>query len=191
MNCNIFEIFKYEPKEPFSLNMQMTGKNLGTKHIFENLKGLYAKGLLIQNGEKVNPTVNKIEINKVTKPHMDKMKRHMLSLGIDVKYRTYSEENKDCLYRDLLHDIQHIKGIKIKTTLDWKKNIIEQINISFDKKSFLDYRLRFVRRIDKSAKINYQLVVSKKYENIFISVSLMNDMMKNEKQYNFGIGLVL
>ena len=68
---------------------------------------------------------------------------------------------------------------------------INSINISFDKKSFLDYRLRFVRRIDKSAKINYQLVVSKKYENIFISVSLMNDMMKNEKQYNFGIGLVL
>ena len=133
MNCNIFEIFKYEPKEPFSLNMQMSGKNLGTKHIFENLKGLYAKGLLIQNGKKVHPTVNKIEINKVTKSHMDKMKRHMLSLGIDVKYRTYSEENKDCLYRDLLHDIQHIKGIKIKTTLDWKKNIIEQINISFDK----------------------------------------------------------
>lgn len=132
-NCNILEIFKQEPKEPFSLNMQMNGKNLETKHIFDNLKGLYAKGLLIQNGEKVNPRVNKIEINKVKSEHIDIMKRHMLSLGIDVKYRSYSEENKDCLYRDLLHDIQHINGIIIKTTIDWKKNIIEELKISFSK----------------------------------------------------------
>ena len=132
-HCNILEIFKQEPKEPFSLNMQMNGKNLETKHIFDNLKGLYAKGLLIQNGEKVNPRVNKIEINKVKSEHIDIMKRHMLSLGIDVKYRSYNEEIRDCLYRELLHDIQHINGIIIKATLDWKKNIIEELKISFNK----------------------------------------------------------
>lgn len=132
-DCNILELFKDEPKEPFSLNIQMFGNKLKTEHIFNNLKSLYAKGLLIQNGENMNPKINKIQINKVKKEHINIMKRHMLSLGIDVKYSSYSEENKDCLYRELLYDIQHIDGIIIKATLDWKKNVIDELKISFSK----------------------------------------------------------
>ena len=152
-NCNIFKIFKGEPKEPFALNMNIHKENLQTKDIFNQLKTLYCKGLLIQKGEKVNPLVNQIKVNEVTKEHMNKMKRHMLSLGIDVKHRVYSKGTKDYIFKQLLYDIKHIDELTIKVTTDWKKDLIDSISIGYDP-----------IRINKESMMDFEKQVRKHYE---------------------------
>ena len=152
-DCNIFNIFKGEPKDPFTLNMNIHKENLQTKDIFNQLKSLYCKGLLIQKGEKINPNVNQIKVNEVTEEHMNIMKRHMLSLGIDVKHRVYSSGTKDYIFKQLLYDIQHIKELTIKVTTDWKKDLIESISIGYD-----------IKTINKKSMLEFEKQVRKHYE---------------------------
>ena len=42
--CNIINIFKGEPKEPFTLNMHIQRENLKTEDIYNEIKSLYSKG---------------------------------------------------------------------------------------------------------------------------------------------------
>ena len=159
-DCNIFNIFKGEPKDPFTLNMNIHKENLQTNDIFNQLKSLYCKGLLIQKGEKINPNVNQIKVNEVTEEHMNIMKRHMLSLGIDVKHRVYSSGTKDYIFKQLLYDIQHIKELTIKVTTDWKKDLIESISIGYD-----------VNTINKKSMLEFEKQVRKHYEaNYFFKI---------------------
>jgi hypothetical protein len=150
---NIFNIFKGEPREPFALNMHIHKDNIQTKDIFEQIKTLYCKGLLIQKGSKINPKVNNIKVNEVTSEHIEIMKRHMLSLGIDVKHRVYTKGTKNHIFKELLYDIQHIDELSIKVILNWKKDLIEKISIEFDK-----------QKINKKCILEFERNVRKHYE---------------------------
>jgi hypothetical protein len=143
---NIISLLKNEPKEPFSININIENANLNK--IFQKLKNIYAQGLNIQVGE----MGDKLNITKVEKKHMEVMKAHMLSMGIDVKYKTYSKKDKDCLFREFLYDIQYLDGVNAKVTTDWKKNIIERIELRLEVKKMetLNKFEYFVRRNFKS-----------------------------------------
>lgn len=150
---NIINIFKGEPRDPFALNMQINKKNLTTKEIFNEIKSLYCKGLLIQKGSNINPNINKIRVNDVTNEHIEIMKYHMLSLGIDVNHMVYTKGTKNYIFKQLLYDIQHIKELNIKVTTDWKEDLIEKISISFDEK-----------KINKKCVLEFEKNVRKNYE---------------------------
>ena len=160
-NCDIYEIFNGEPKEPFTLNMQLQNSknNLTTKEIFNEIKGLYCKGLIIQKGGKIQPNVNKLKITEVKENHLNRMKLHMLSLGIEVKNRVYSDGIKNYLFKELLHDIQHIEGIEIMVTTDWKQDLIKGISISFEKNVKKNSILQFEKYIRKHYEANYFLKI--------------------------------
>ena len=127
---NIVNLFKNEPKEPFSININFNMENSNLNDIFQRLKSIYAKGLNIQTGD----MSNKLNITKVEKKHMEVMKAHMLSMGIDVKYKTYSKKDKDGLFREFLYDIQYLDGVNAKVTTDWKTSVIEKIELKLEVK---------------------------------------------------------
>ena len=128
---DLISILSNEPREPFSLNVNMHIYNDNIELLFSKIRDIYFKGLNIQMGIKGN----KLSLDNVEKKHMDIIKKHMLAMGIDVKYRNYTRENKDCLYREFLYDIQNIDDIDIKVLLDWKKNLIDKIEVSLKLKN--------------------------------------------------------
>tara|TARA_Y100001935_G_C17255814_1_gene483544 strand:- start:69 stop:695 length:627 start_codon:yes stop_codon:yes gene_type:complete len=171
--CDIFEIFKSEPKEPFALNMQINKENASVKDIFEKVKELYCKGMIIQTGQKLKPNVNKIKINEITNKHLENMKGHMLSLGIDVKHTTYTRSEKDYIFRQLLYDIQGIDKIRIKVLLDWKEDLIEKIDVDFK-----------INELNQKIILDFENTVRKHFEaNHFLKFVKPKDL----KEYAFII----
>ena len=124
---NLIDILKNTPKEPFSINLSINSENSDITILFNKIKDIFTKGLIIQSGDEVT---NTIDIKDININHIDIMTRHMLSMGIDVKLKKYTDSDKDCLFRDLLYDIQNIKNLNIKVVSDWNTNLIDKISIS-------------------------------------------------------------
>ena len=124
---NIVDLLKSKPKDPFSINLNINSELGTTEELFNKIKDIFIKGLIIQSGDEIE---NSINIKDIHMKHIDIMKKHMLSMGIDVKLRKYSAGTKDCLFKNLLYDIQHIKNIEIKVLKDWNSDLIEKININ-------------------------------------------------------------
>jgi len=124
---NLIDILKNTPKEPFSINLSINSENSDITILFNKIKDIFTKGLIIQSGDEFT---NTIDIKDIDINHIDIMTRHMLSMGIDVKLKKYSDSDKDCLFRDLLYDIQNIKNLNIKVVSDWNTNLIDKISIS-------------------------------------------------------------
>ena len=118
-------IFKGEPKEPFFYNINLEAKNVS--EIFENLKKIFLHGLKVKYGEGDIIDLGSIDANKV-----NYINEYMLSIGIKVNYMIIDTEQKDSLYRNLLHDLKkadNIKNIDLNVTVDWKTELIKNINI--------------------------------------------------------------
>lgn len=142
-NLNLEKILKSKPRDPFSVNLNIQMHNDDMKLVFHKIKSIYAKGLNIQMGIQSNT----LEIKNVNNKHIEIMKQHMLSMGINVKHRIYSKGDKDSIFRNFLHDIQHLNGIEIKVLLDWKENLIESINLSLEVFSTSEDILRAFEKI--------------------------------------------
>ena len=84
------------------------------------------------------------------------MKAHMLSMGIDVKYKTYSKKDKDGLFREFLYDIQYLDGVNAKVTTDWKTDIIEKIELKLEVKK-METLKKFEYFVRKNFKSNHFL----------------------------------
>jgi hypothetical protein len=157
--CNILELFKREPKEPFSINMNIHSENTTMSDIFNKIKSIYCQGLMIQAGKAIT---NTLTITDVNQKHLDIMKRHMLSMGFDVKHRKYSNGDKDCIFRDFLYDIQNQEGIIIKVLSDWNTDMIEKIEVSMKiSRQNTDALLRFQKAITKHYEANHFLKLVK------------------------------
>lgn len=155
---SIIDILTNEPKDPFSINLNIKTDNGTTEELFLRIKNIFLKGLIIQSGNGSNDTINIKDINL---EHMDIMKRHMLSMGIDVKFKKYSSGTKDCLFRNLLYDIQHIKNIDIKVIMDWNTDLIEKITINLK-----------IKNGDISVLQTYQNILKRHFEaNHFLKLS--------------------
>ena len=124
---NINELLKGNPKEPFSINLNINSESGSTEDLYNKIKDIFIKGLIIYSGDELE---NSININEIHFKHIDIMIKHMLSMGIDVKLKNYNPGTKDCLFKDLLYDIQNINNIDIKVLKDWNSDLIEKININ-------------------------------------------------------------
>lgn len=128
-NFNLIDILKGPPKEPFSIDLSInTGVgDVDISILYAKIKDIFTKGLILQSGDD-NKT--SIDIKDINPTHIDIMKRHMLSMGIDIKLKQYTPGTKDCLFKELLYDIQNTPNLNIKVVTDWNTNLIENLNIS-------------------------------------------------------------
>jgi len=153
-NLNIISLLKNKPKEPFSININFNMNTPNVDSLFKKIKDIYAQGLNIQIGEEGN----KLNLRKVEKKHMDIMREHMLSMGIDVNYKIYTKVDKDRLFREFLYDIQYLKGVNAKVTTDWKTDIIEKIELKLGiKKEDIEILKKFEYFVRKNFKSNHFL----------------------------------
>lgn len=125
------EVFTHPPREPFSLDLQFNIKDHTLKKFYERLKEFYLIGI---NHITNNSCIFKIPINLINDTIILKMKKYMLSFGIDVYFREYNDNDIDYISRNFLYDLEKLNSCKIKTTIEWKTKHIEQIMLRFDKK---------------------------------------------------------
>ena len=97
-------LFKEEPKAPFSVSLNINCAEKNTKSLFYSIKNIFLKGLIIIQGGDEN--TNKLEIQQVKMNDIEKMKKYMLSMGLKLVFKTYNNEDKDYLYRNLLYQLE-------------------------------------------------------------------------------------
>ena len=81
---NINDLLKGKPKEPFSINININSESGTTEDLYNKIKDIFIKGIIIHSGDEVENSVN---IRDIDFKHIDIMKKHMLSMGIDVKLK--------------------------------------------------------------------------------------------------------
>lgn len=128
---NVEDIFKESPKDPFHYDLKFSNLNLNSKpeEIFENIKNIFIKGLLILNNKEED---TKIKIENINKIDYELVRKHMLSLGIETKYKVYKIEDIDYHIRELLYDLEKIKELDIHVNLNWKTQIIDKFTYSIN-----------------------------------------------------------
>lgn len=128
---NVEDIFKESPKDPFHYDLKFSNLNQNSKpeEIFENIKNIFIKGLLILNN---NEEDKKIKIENINKINFELVRKHMLSIGIETKYKVYKLEDIDYHIRELLYDLEKIKELDIHVNLNWKTQIIDKFSYTFN-----------------------------------------------------------
>ena len=128
---NVEDIFKESPKDPFHYDLKFSNLDFNSKpeQIFENIKNIFLKGLLILNN---NEEDKKIKIENINKINFELIRKHMLSIGIETKYKVYKLEDIDYHIRELLYDLEKIKELDIHVNLNWKTQIIDKFTYTFN-----------------------------------------------------------
>jgi hypothetical protein len=122
-------------KNPFTYNLNL-GDQIQEKTIkclFEKIKEIFLTGLIFTTDNKVLYTPDgkkSVLLDKISEKEILKIKEYMLSIGIEVVYKIYTEEDKDYHIRRLLYAVENIKDIKISTTNDWKTQYISNVSIN-------------------------------------------------------------
>ena len=172
IQLKIEDIFQYEPKPPFSVNLNIANTN-NIGELFIKIKDIYIKGLIILtmgsldiSGGKVN-----LEIDKVKQQHINIMERHMLSFGIKTTFMKLTLNDKDALFRYLLYDLEkEIPDLNFNVLINWRTQHIMKI----------DFQMDANKKNEIISKVNS--VVSKhNISNIFLKIK------KSEVLREFGI----
>ena len=124
-NIDIVQFFKDDIRDPFSCNIKLNCDTV--EKLFIKIKDIFIKGLIIHVGDEVKNTVN---IDYVTDRDIEKVKKYMLSFGIDVIMKKYNDKEKDHLYTGFLYEIENIPDLDIKVVMDWKTNLITKIYLN-------------------------------------------------------------
>ncbi len=122
-------------KNPFTYNLNL-GDQIQEKTVeclFEKIKEIFLAGLIYTTDDKVLYTPDgkkSVLLDKISEKEILKIKEYMLSIGIEVVYNTYNEEDRDYHIRRLLYAVENIEGIKINVTSDWKTQHISNVSIN-------------------------------------------------------------
>ena len=145
--------FNSDIKNPFTynLNLDLDNDDIGLNYtkIFEKIKNIFVQGLLYITDEKnicIDGDKKSVLIDKIPNKDINKVKQYMLSLGIEVIHKEYTDEDKDYEIRRLLYTLQkYLKDeVKIEVTMDWVKQLITKTKLTCDKQKLpeLDVILR-------------------------------------------------
>ena len=136
IKLKIEDIFQYEPRPPFSVNLNITdANNIG--ELFTKMKDLYIKGLIILTNGNLDISGGKVslEIEKVKQKHIDIMEKHMLSFGIKTTFMKLTLNDKDALLRYLLYDLEkEIPDLNFNVLINWRTQHIMKIDFQIDPK---------------------------------------------------------
>ncbi len=170
IKMKIEDIFLYEPKPPFSVNLNIPENKLSD--VFTKLKDIYIKGLIIQiKGGLDFSGNNTLEIDKVNQTHIETMKKHMLSFGIKTTLIKITRNDKDALFRYLLYDLEkEIPSLNFHITIDWRTQHIIKLDFQLPKENKED----IVKSVDK-------ITLKHNVANIFLKIT------KATRLKDFGI----
>tara|TARA_B100001093_G_scaffold519293_1_gene607580 strand:+ start:2887 stop:3525 length:639 start_codon:yes stop_codon:yes gene_type:complete len=136
IKLNIEDIFQYEPRPPFSVNLNIAdANNIG--ELFTKMKDLYIKGLIILTTGSLDISGNKVslEIDKVKQRHINIMEKHMLSFGIKTTFMKLTLNDKDALLRYLLYDLEkEVPDLNLNVLINWRTQHIMKIDFQIDNK---------------------------------------------------------
>lgn len=136
IKLKIEDIFQYEPKPPFSVNLNIANTN-NIGELFTKMKDLYIKGLIILTTGSLDISGNKVslEIDKVKQRHINIMEKHMLSFGIKTIFMKLTLNDKDALFRYLLYDLEkEVPDLNLNVLINWRTQHIMKIDFQVDNK---------------------------------------------------------
>lgn len=173
VKVTIEDIFNYEPKPPFSVKLDLfSPDNVNVSTLFNKIKDIYIKGLIIQTGKKLNNNgPNNLEIEKVRPEHISIMEKHMLSFGIKTNFIQMTRNDKDALFRYLLYDLEKaIPDLNFHVTMDWRTQHILKLDFKLPN----DKKKEIIQQINK-------IITNHNVVNIFLKIK------KSEKLREHGI----
>lgn len=138
-NINLDEFFNNIVKNPFTYNLNLgDDTEITYDKLFDKVKNIFVQGLLHITDSKnivVDGEKKSVMIDKIPNKDINTVKEYMLSLGIEVVHREYTEEDKDYQIRRLLYCLQDKlkEHVKIDVTMDWVKQLIHKTQITCDK----------------------------------------------------------
>ena len=138
-NINLDEFFNNIAKNPFTYNLNLgDDPDITYDKMFDKVKNIFVQGLLHITDSKnivVDGDKKSVMIDKIPNKDIETVKEYMLSLGIEVVHREYTEEDKDYQIRRLLYCLQDKlkEHVKIDITMDWVKQLIHKTQITCDK----------------------------------------------------------
>jgi hypothetical protein len=169
-------LFNREAKKPFYYNIKFKELTVNSKDIdiFNHLKEIFAKGLLVTNGSLKLEGTDGVDIGKMSEKDFNKVRERFLSLGIEVKHKSYDESDKDYYLRSVCYNAQDIKGVKIDVTIDWKSQYVNKVSFKVEKKEILP---EIMRVIEMTPEANYFLGLAKpkNLKDYIIKYSLKTD----------------
>jgi hypothetical protein len=121
------DLFKAERKKPFFYKLSLQDVNNNYKDIFESMRKIYMKGLIIHYG---NEETNSINIEELTPEKIDNINHYMLSIGIKTNYKVYTPLTIDGLYRSFIRDIENLAQLDISIVSSWKTQLIQSIKLN-------------------------------------------------------------
>ena len=139
-NINLDEFFNNIAKNPFTYNLNLGDDDTEITYdkLFDKVKNIFVQGLLHITDSKnilIDGDKKSVMIDKIPNKDIETVKEYMLSLGIEVVHREYTEEDKDYQIRRLLYCLQDKlkEHVKIDVTMDWVKQLIHKTQITCDK----------------------------------------------------------
>ena len=154
------KFFKSTVKPPFSYNIVFNVDN--DKKLFDKIFNIYKLGLsIIKNIPSNNNSFN-IKLQDINQNDIDLMKKYMLSIGIDVKYKSYDLKDKQYHIRELLYQIEKYDDIEILATINWKTNNIKKVSFNIKDKKIIPTLEKTIKN-NKEASI---LLSINKYEKL-------------------------
>ena len=138
-NINLDEFFNNIAKNPFTYNLNLgDDPDITYDKMFDKVKNIFVQGLLHITDSKnilIDGDKKSVMIDKIPNKDIETVKEYMLSLGIEVVHREYTEEDKDYQIRRLLYCLQDKlkEHVKIDITMDWVKQLIHKTQITCDK----------------------------------------------------------
>ena len=138
-NFTVEKLFTESPKNPFHYNVSLEGLDQNSKPslVFENIKNIFIKGLIIiTDGEALNKD-NKsiIDIDRIEESDFKKVRERFLSIGIEAKYKIYDENDKDYYIRGLLYELEKNEKIDLFVNINWKTQLINTVEIKLKKEN--------------------------------------------------------
>jgi|UniRef100_A0A6C0INF2 hypothetical protein len=109
-----------------------------TSSAFEQVKKIFVNGIFYTTEDKFIETEQgkTVLLNKVTKKEIEYVNKFMLSVGIEVVYQQFNTEDKDHYLRGLLYALEKNCVFTAKVTIDWKTQLIQQVNLKVDKENY-------------------------------------------------------
>ncbi len=121
------KIFNEEIKLPFHYNLDFTNvKNI--EELFKQIYEIYKVGLCTLYGKDKTIDLRVIDFKKLAK-----MKKYMLSFGIEVLYYRLTSAEQTNLYKYLLTELESIEDLKLYAKYDWRTQYITNIELTIQK----------------------------------------------------------
>lgn len=153
----IEDIFNNNIEQPFHYNINFNSDDDKIESLFLKIKNIFLKGLIMHYGDNAN---NSINIDNITIEQFNKIKKYMLSIGIETKLKEYDKTDVDYLIRNLIYDVHYLDDIEIYTTSNWKTQIINKVSFTIINNN-IDTIKKLKEAVDKNFEANYFLNINK------------------------------